>query len=356
MLTASDYPARNLEERIHDIKAQIAAVNKGINELNNLVEKYSDEVVTSYMRYIRQNSAEAMSDALESYVKNYGNKEVSFADFLDDGSRISVKIAIFKKPNSLPSHYAIVDFEGTASQLEGNLNAPVAVTKAAVLYVFRLLIDKDIPLNSGCLDQIDIRIPEGCLLNPSDDAAVVGGNVETSQRVTDVLLGALGIAAASQGTMNNFVFGAEDGSGSQYYETIAGGSGAINGSDGASAVQVHMTNTRSTDPEILEHRFREIRLDKFSIRKNSGGEGKFRGGDGVLREISFLEPRKVSIVSERRTLPPYGSLGGKPGSCGVNILKSDSGETVLEGKVERQVKPGESIEIQTPGGGGFGRI
>ena len=356
LLTASDYPARNLEERIHDIKAQIAAVNKGINELNNLVEKYSDEVVTSYMGYIRQNSAEAMSDALESYVENYGNKEVSFDDFLDDGSRISVKIAIFKKPNSLASHHAIVDFAGTASQLEGNLNAPVAVTKAAVLYAFRLLIDKDIPLNSGCLEQIDIRIPEGCLLNPSDDAAVVGGNVETSQRVTDVLLGALGIAAASQGTMNNFVFGAEDGSGSQYYETIAGGSGAINGSDGASAVQVHMTNTRSTDPEILEHRFREIRLDKFSIRKNSGGEGKFRGGDGVLREISFLEPRKVSIVSERRTIPPYGSSGGQPGSCGVNILRSDSGETVLEGKVERQVKAGESIEIQTPGGGGFGRI
>ena len=328
-MTASDYPARNLEERIHDIKAQIAAVNKGINELNNLVEKYSDEVVTSYMGYIRQNSAEAMSDALESYVENYGNKEVSFDDFLDDGSRISVKIAIFKKPNSLPSHHAIVDFAGTASQLEGNLNAPVAVTKAAVLYVFRLLIDKDIPLNSGCLEQIDIRIPEGCLLNP--------------------------IAAASQGTMNNFVFGAEDGSGSQYYETIAGGSGAINGSDGASAVQVHMTNTRSTDPEILEHRFREIRLDKFSIRKNSGGEGKFRGGDGVLREISFLEPRKVSIVSERRTIPPYGSSGGQPGSCGVNILKSDSGKTVLDGKVECQVKPGESIEIQTPGGGGFGR-
>ena len=356
LLTDSDYPARNLDERINDIKAQIAAVNKGISELNNLVKKYGDTVVTSYMKYIRQNSAEAMSDALEFYVKRYGKKEVRFEDYLDDGSRISVRIAIFENPKVFPSHNAIVDFEGTDPQLDGNLNAPVAVTKAAVLYVFRLLINKDIPLNSGCLDQIDIRIPRGCLLNPEDDAAVVGGNVETSQRVTDVLLGALGIAAASQGTMNNFVFGAEDGSGSQYYETIAGGSGAIDGSNGASAVQVHMTNTRSTDPEILEHRFREIMLDKFLIRDNSGGKGKYKGGDGVVRKVSFLQPRKVSIVSERRTIPPYGSAGGKSGSCGVNILKNKSGEIILDGKVELNVKAGEAIEIQTPGGGGFGRI
>ena len=201
-----------------------------------------------------------------------------------------------KESSNHPFH-AIVDFSGTDSQMDNNLNAPVAVTKAAVLYVFRLLIDKDIPLNSGCLDQIEIIIPKGSLLNPNDDAAVVGGNVETSQRVTDVLLGALGIAAASQGTMNNFVFGSEDNSGKQYYETIAGGSGAIDGFPGASAVQVHMTNTRSTDPEILEHRFREVRLEKFEIRRNSGGRGQYKGGDGVIREISFLEPRKVSMSS-----------------------------------------------------------
>ena len=205
------------------------------------------------------------------------------------------------------------------------------------------------------LDQIEIIIPKGSLLNPSDEAAVVGGNVETSQRITDVLLGALGIAAASQGTMNNFVFGSEDNSGKQYYETIAGGSGAIDGFSGASAVQVHMTNTRSTDPEILEHRFREIRLEKFEIRKNSGGNGQYKGGNGVIREISFLEPRKVSIVSERRKIPPYGVSGGDSASCGSNILRQASGEEIdLGGKVERVVKSGETVIIRTPGGGGFG--
>jgi 5-oxoprolinase (ATP-hydrolysing) len=239
--------------------------------------------------------------------------------------------------------------------MSNNLNAPVAVTKAAVLYVFRLLINKDIPLNSGCLDQIEIIIPEGSLLNPSDEAAVVGGNVETSQRITDVLLGALGIAAASQGTMNNFVFGSEDGSGRQYYETIAGGSGATCESNGASAVQVHMTNTRSTDPEILEHRFKEIRLKKFEIRKGSGGKGEFRGGDGVIREIIFLESRKVSILSERRVIAPYGLRGGHEGLHGSNSIRKVSGEEVdLGGKVERIVNPGETIIIKTPGGGGFG--
>ena len=184
---------------------------------------------------------------------------------------------------------------------------------------------------------------------------MVGGNVETSQRITDVLLGALGIAAASQGTMNNFVFGNADDSGKQYYETVAGGSGAVDGRDGASAVQVHMTNTRSTDPEILEHRFSEIRLESFSIRDGSGGDGKNRGGNGVIREITFLEPRKISIVSERREIPPYGVSGGKSASCGSNILRKVSGEEIdLGGKVERMVESGETVIIKTPGGGGFG--
>ena len=355
LLTDSKHPARNIEERKHDINAQIAAVLKGIKELENLITKYSLQTVKSYMHYIRKNSAEAMNDALEKYLAGHKTKENSFDDYLDDGSRISVKINITKDETRDLPFCATVDFSGTAPQTKNNLNAPIAVTKAAVLYVFRLLIDKNIPLNSGCLDQIKLIIPEGSILNPSDEAAVVGGNVETSQRITDVLLGALGIAGASQGTMNNFVFGSDDGSGKQYYETIAGGSGATNQNDGASAVQVHMTNTRSTDPEILEHRFEEIRLEKFEIRKGSGGGGKFRGGDGIIREIKFLEPRTVSILSERRVFPPYGMSGGDEGSRGSNYLRKVSGEEIdLGGKVEKVIKSGETVIIKTPGGGGFG--
>jgi len=355
LLTDSDYPARNIEERKHDINAQIAAVIKGIKELDKLIAKYSLKTVKSYMSHIRKNSAEAMSDALEKYLDGNKTKEISFVDRLDDGSRIAVKINITKDETENSNCSAIVDFSGTSSQTNNNLNAPIAVTKAAVLYVFRLLIDKNIPLNSGCLDQIKLIIPEGSILNPTDEAAVVGGNVETSQRITDVLLGALGMAGASQGTMNNFVFGSDDGSGQQYYETIAGGSGATNQRDGASAVQVHMTNTRSTDPEILEHRFQEIMLEKFTIRKGSGGAGKFCGGDGVVREIKFLEPRRVSILSERRVFPPYGMSGGDEGSCGSNHLRKNSGEEIdLGGKFEKVVKSGETIVIKTPGGGGFG--
>ena len=355
LLRSSKHPARNIEERKFDINAQIAAVRKGIMEIESLITKYSLSTVKSYMQYIREDSAEAISDALADYLSGEKSKESTFEDFLDDGSKIAVKIRITEDNQQSPPCRAIVDFSGTSPQMENNLNAPIAVTKAAVLYAFRLLVNRNIPLNSGCLDQIDIVIPDGSLLNPSENAAVVGGNVETSQRITDVLLGALGIAAASQGTMNNFVFGSADDTGKQYYETIAGGSGAINGSDGASGVQVHMTNTRSTDPEVFEHRFDEIRLDSFRIRKGSGGSGKNRGGDGIVREITFLEPRKVSIVSERRKIPPYGMSGGEPASCGRNSLVTESGEEIdLGGKSERIVSSGERIIIRTPGGGGFG--
>ena len=355
LLTDSKHPARNIEERKYDINAQIAAVTKGISEMENLISKYGLETVKSYMNHIRRNSAEAMSDALEKYLDGDESKELGFEDCLDDGSHISVKINITKEEERDPPFCAIVDFSGTSPQLNNNLNAPIAVTKAAVLYVFRLLINKNIPLNSGCLDQISLIIPDESILNPSDEAAVVGGNVETSQRITDVLLGALGLAGASQGTMNNFVFGSDDGSGKQYYETIAGGSGATSQNNGASAVQVHMTNTRSTDPEILENRFEEIRLERFEIRKGSGGGGQFQGGDGVIREIKFLEPRRVSILSERRVFPPYGMSGGESGSRGSNYLRKVSGQEIdLGGKVEKVVMPGETVIIKTPGGGGFG--
>ena len=355
LLSDNDYPARNLDERIADIKAQIAAVNKGIIETDRLIKKYGLETVHAYMGHIRENATESMRAALWAYLDEKEKLDLEFKDQLDSGDAIAVRISIEKGGNPPHTCRAKVDFSGTSLQMKGNQNAPMAVTKAAVLYVFRLMIDKDIPLNSGCLEPIEIIIPEGCLLKPADTAAVVGGNTETSQRITDVLMGALELAGASQGTMNNFVFGREDGSGKQYYETIAGGSGACKGHNGASGVQVHMTNTRATDPEVLEHRFPEIRLEHFGLRKNSGGDGQYKGGNGTVRKVKFLEQRKVSILSERRNYPPYGMAGGLPGKCGKNQLKKTSGKLEpLAGKVERVVKSGESIIIETPGGGGYG--
>ena len=356
LLLAAPHPARNIEERVSDLRSQIAANNCGQQELQRLVDKYSLETIQAYMSHIRDNAAEAMREALGRFLDGRPRFESAFEDYLDDGSRIAVRLTIERGSDPPRTHRAVIDFNGTAAQVPTSLNAPVAVTKAAVLYVFRTLIAEDIPLNSGCLDPIEVRIPQGCLLNPSPGAAVVGGNVETSQRVVDVLLGALGIAAASQGTMNNFLFGREDGRGKQYYETIAGGSGATDRHSGASAVQVHMTNTRITDPEVLEQRFPEVRLERFAIRRGSGGKGRHRGGDGVIRAVRFLEPRKVSILSERRAYPPYGLVGGGPGAKGRNILiRRDGTSENLGGKVERVVKAGELVIIKTPGGGGFGR-
>ena len=356
LLSSTDFPARNIDERIADTKAQIAAVNQGIIEVERLIEKYEEETVHAYMDHIRDNAAESMRSALANYLNDRESLTLEFSDNLDSGDIISVKISLEKGENPPHTCKAVVDFTGTSPQMKGNLNAPAAVTKAAVLYVFRLMIDEEIPLNSGCLEPIEIIIPEGCLLMPDDSAAVVGGNVETSQRITDVLIGALGLAGASQGTMNNFLFGAEDGSGKQYYETIAGGSGATNGYPGASAVQVHMTNTRATDPEVLELRHPEIRLEQFAIRKGSGGDGLFRGGDGTVREVLFLDTRKISILSERRNYRPYGMSNGAPGMTGRNKLITSLGEEeVLADKVERIVESGERIIIETPGGGGYGR-
>ena len=355
LLSSGDFPARNIPERIADAKAQVAAVQKGIVETEKLIKKYGLKTVHAYMNYIRSNASKAVRRALFKYLDGKEKIELSFEDFLDSGESILVKIIIESGDKPPDSCRAIVDFTGTSSQLEGNLNAPLAVTKAAVLYVFRLMIDEDIPLNSGCLDPIQIIVPKGCLLRPDHLAAVVGGNVETSQRITDVLLGALGLSGASQGTMNNFLFGKIDGSGKQYYETIAGGSGASDGNHGESAVQVHMTNTRATDPEILEFRYPEIRLERFSIRKGSGGSGKFTGGNGTILEIRFLKKRKVSILSERRKYQPYGMAGGGFGKAGKNSLIKASGKKVLlKGKVEKIVKSGDRIIIETPGGGGYG--
>ncbi|MEW6587066.1 MAG: hydantoinase B/oxoprolinase family protein, partial [Nitrospirota bacterium] len=276
-------------------------------------------------------------------------------DFLDDGTPVRVAVVIDAGNDPPNTTKVTLDFTGTGIQhATDSLNAPFSVTRSAVLYVLRTMIDVDIPLNSGCLNPVEITIPAGSILNPVYPAPVATGNVETSQRIVDVLLGAFGIAAASQGTMNNLLFEAEGET--PYYETIAGGAGASSGCNGASGVQVHMTNTRITDPEILEIRHPGIRVERFVLRKGSGGKGRFSGGDGAVREIRFFKPAAVSILSERRKYLPYGLHGGMPGKRGVNTLKKSDGRIVPLGHREvLKVARGDSIIIKTPGGGGYGR-
>ncbi|MDP6625177.1 MAG: hydantoinase B/oxoprolinase family protein, partial [Nitrospinota bacterium] len=308
-----------------------------------------------YMGFIKENAAYSVKQALAQFLKGGDPFEAAFEDHLDDGTLLKVKIVINGGPNPPETINAVIDFTGTGpGHCNDNLNTPISVTRSAVLYVLRALTDSDIPLNSGCLQPIRIVIPDGSILSPVYPLPVASGNVETSQRITDVLLGALKAAAASQGTMNNLLFQVEGET--PYYETIAGGSGASDGCPGTSGVQVHMTNTRITDPEILETRHPGVRLEKFVLRKGSGGKGRFMGGDGTIREFKFLKPAKLSIISERRVYSPYGLEGGKPGKKGVNLLKKTNGEIVeLPHRVVRDVKKGESIIIKTPGGGGFGK-
>ncbi len=353
MLSSGKHPARNLGERISDLKAQVAANNKGTAELLRMNDAYGTATVLRYMDFIRENARNAMNRALEKLAGKTGSFTSAFSDFMDNGAKISVSIRVTASRGIRPE--IIVDFSGTSSEDPGNINAPAAVTTAAVLYTLRSLIDEEIPLNAGCLEPVKIIIPEGSLLNPSPCAAVAVGNVETSQRIVDVLLGALGKAAASQGTMNNVLFGKPDNTGGQYYETIPGGSGAGKGHDGASGVQVHMTNTRLTDPEVLEQRFPQVQVTHFGIRKGSGGPGKWMGGDGTERAFFFNAPMYVSVISERRQTAPFGLDGGGDGAKGINILiRSDGTEIPLGDRVERIFNPGETILIKTPGGGGYG--
>jgi 5-oxoprolinase (ATP-hydrolysing) len=353
-LSRPPYPARNIPERLSDLRSMVAAGERGVQELSLLCDIYGDDVVISYMGYMRANSSHAMEAVLAQFLDNKSSWQGSFEDYLDGREKIAVNIKIFRTKSGVP--HANIDFTGTAPPHKGNLNAPTAICRAAVLYVFRTLISQNIPLNDGCLQPITINIPPNSLLNPPANSAVSGGNVETSQRVVDVLYGALGMVAASQGTMNNFLFGNPDGSGSQYYETIAGGSGAIQGHAGACGVQVHMTNTRMTDPEVLEHRFSQIRLERFSLRKGSGGEGRWRGGDGVVRTFYFNAPLTVTILSQRRKYQPYGCQGGEAGKSGENLLwqAGDKEPQLLGGSFQKNVKAGDRLEIKTPGGGGFG--
>jgi len=342
LLSSEPYPARNISQNIADLKAQIAANQIGVQELLKMVAHYSLETVQAYMGFVQDNGEESVRRVIEVL------KDGSFSYALDDGSMIKVKITIDKN-----SRNAKIDFTGTSPQLNNNFNAPSAVCKAAVLYVFRTLVNDDIPLNAGCMKPLEVIIPQGCMLNPSYPAAVVGGNVETSQAITDTLYGALGVLAASQGTMNNFTFGNEK---YQYYETICGGSGAGANFDGTDAVHTHMTNSRLTDPEVLEWRFPVI-LESFAIRKYSGGQGKYRGGNGVIRRLRFLEKMTAGILANHRIIPPFGLCGGEPGIVGKNYVERNNGTVEkLASKAVVEMNPGDIFVIETPGGGGYSQL
>ncbi|MEC8981607.1 MAG: hydantoinase B/oxoprolinase family protein [SAR324 cluster bacterium] len=342
---------RLLSDNLSDLKAQVAANQRGVDLLLEMVEHYSLEVVQAYMHHIQNNAEEAVRSMLKALSVREGLAEVDTVkanDFLDDGSEIVLHLTIDHRDGS-----AIFDFSGTGPEIWGNLNAPRAVTHSAILYSLRCLIDQEIPLNQGCLNPIQIIIEDGSLLAPSENAAVVGGNVLTSQRITDVILKAFRACAASQGCMNNFTFGNED---FGYYETMGGGAGAGPHWHGQSGVHTHMTNTRITDPEILERRY-PVMLREFSVRKNSGGSGKFIGGDGLVREVEFLEPLNAAILSERRVHKPYGLNGGEPGKSGLNLFfRKDGTILFLGGKNEIHAETGDRIRIETPGGGGYGRL
>ncbi|NOX20747.1 MAG: 5-oxoprolinase [Nitrospirae bacterium] len=355
VLTEHPHPARNLRERILDIKAQIAACLKGIEEVNSIAREYGWQTLSEYMAYIQENASYMVKKRLSEFLKGAREYEGSFEDFLDDGTRIALTVKILAGENPPDTIQAIFDFTGTHKEhKDDNLNAPLSVTRSAVLYVLRSLLEKDIPLNSGCLKPIKLIVPEGTIINPRYPVSVSSGNVETSQRIVDVVLGAMGVAAASQGTMNNLLFQVQKEP--PYYETIGGGSGAMDGCPGASAVQVHMTNTRITDPEVLEVRHPGVRLKRFSIRRGSGGRGLYPGGDGIIREIEFLRPAVVSVISERRNYSPYGIKGGKEGLKGVNLIRKVSGKIKrLPHRFTLKLQAGDSLIIKTPGGGGYGK-
>ncbi|EKQ67024.1 N-methylhydantoinase B/acetone carboxylase, alpha subunit [Leptolyngbyaceae cyanobacterium JSC-12] len=340
LLTSSTYPVRNPAQNLADLKAQVAANTKGVQELQKMVQHFGLEMVQAYMQYVQDNAEASVRRVIERL------QDGNFTYEMDDGCQIQVMVSCDRAQRTTK-----IDFTGTSPQQETNYNAPLSVCKAAVLYVFRTLVDDDIPLNAGCLKPLEIIVPEGCMLNPRYPAAVVAGNVETSQAVTNALYGALGVMAASQGTMNNFTFGNQR---YQYYETICGGSGAGATFDGTDAVHTHMTNSRLTDPEVLEWRF-PVRLQEFSIRPNSGGLGKYRGGNGVIRRIQFQEAMTAAILSNHRRVAPFGLQGGNAGATGRNwVERSDGTVEELGSKAEVVMQPGDVFVIETPGGGGFG--
>ena len=341
LLAGGEYPSRNPHQNLADLKAQIAANEKGVQELRKMVDQFGLDVVQAYMRHVQDNAEESVRRVITRL------KDGAFTLALDNGAEIRVAIRVDIKNRS-----AEIDFSGTSAQLPNNFNAPRAVCMAAVLYVFRTLVDDDIPLNAGCLKPLKVNIVEGSMLNPNYPASVVAGNVETSSCITNALYGALGIMGASQCTMNNFTFGNDR---YQYYETISGGSGAGEGFDGTSVVQTHMTNSRLTDPEVLEFRF-PVRLLGYSIRAGSGGAGRWRGGDGGVRRVQFLESMTASILSNGRTVPAFGMNGGAAGAVGINrVIRTDGHQEELEHIGQVLMQPGDIFEVHTPGGGGFGK-
>ena len=340
-LRSGAYPARNPQQTIADLRAQIAANQKGVEELHAMVAQFGRGTVAAYMKHVQDNAEESVRRVITAL------KDGQYTLPLDNGAQIAVKVTVHAAARE-----ATIDFTGTSAQLPNNFNAPKAVTMAAVLYVFRTLVDDDIPLNAGCLKPLHIVVPPGCMLNPNPPAAVVAGNVETSTCVTNALYGALGVMAAGQCTMNNFTFGNET---HQYYETISGGSGAGPGFNGTSVVQTHMTNSRLTDPEVLEFRF-PVRLESYAIRAGSGGAGQWKGGDGGVRRVRFLERMTASILSNGRTVPAFGMAGGQPGALGINRVERVDGRVeVLQHIGSAAMEPGDVFVVETPGGGGYGQ-
>ena len=350
LLTSGTYPARNPAQNLADLRAQIAANEKGREELLKMVEQFTLEVVRAYMKHVQDNAEESVRRVVTRLTDG------AFEYRLDNGAVINVRITVHRARRG-----ATIDFTGTSPQLPNNFNAPSAVCVAAVLYVFRTLVDDDIPLNAGCLKPLEIIIPEGSMLNPGYPSAVVAGNVETSSCITNALYGALGVMASAQGTMNNFTFGNAL---HQYYETISGGSGAgiedvvpgadVRGFDGTDVVQTNMTNSRLTDPEVLEFRY-PVRLESYEIRAGSGGAGRWHGGNGGTRRVRFLEAMTASILANNRSIAPFGMAGGQPGEAGRNWVERTDGRIEEMGHIGSvEMNPGDVYVIQTPGGGGYG--
>jgi 5-oxoprolinase (ATP-hydrolysing) len=342
LLAGARWPARSPDVNVADIKAQIAANEKGVQELGRVVDQFGWDTVAAYMRHVMDNAEESVRRVIDRL------GDGTFDYRMDNGKPLRVTISVDRAARS-----ATVDFTGTGPQDEGNFNSPPAVTQAAVLYVFRCLVGDDIPLNDGCLKPLKIVIPEGTFLSPRPGAAVVAGNTEVSQATCNAIFGALGAIACSQATMNNFLFGDAT---RQYYETICGGTGAGPGFDGTAAVQTHMTNTRMTDPEVFELRY-PVRLETFAIRRGSGGAGQWHGGDGAVRRVRFLEPMTAIIVASRRAVAPFGLAGGSDGAAGRQWVERADGTTeALTGTDRAEMAPGDVFVIETPGGGGYGAM
>ena len=340
LLATGPYPARSPDQNVADLKAQVAACEKGTIELLKVVDHYSLDVVHAYMAHVKRNAEDSVRRLIGTL------SDCSFTYGTDDGHQVSVSITVNRAAGS-----ATIDFTGTSGPHPGNYNAPEAVCQAAVLYVFRCMVDDDIPLNAGCMEPLNLILPSPSMISPVYPAAVIAGNVETSQLIVDTLFGALGVMAAPQGTMNNFIWGNDR---YQYYETICGGAGATAGRDGCDAVHTHMTNSRLTDPEVLEWRYPVV-LESFAIRRGSGGAGAHRGGDGTVRRMRFNDSVTVSLLTSHRVVPPYGMAGGEPGKTGVNVvIRSDGSSEPLSGTASCEVRPGDVMQISTPGGGGFG--